>query len=398
MSNMSKKKKRFVVFPAYSDRLVLIGTMFLALFGCFMIASAEMGSSAGNYSIIISSVVRQSAFVLLGTIAMIIFSRRSVFAFNEHFIIDIGFWVVLGLLLMTRLFGSVGGAYAWIRFGSYSIQPSEFAKVYVIVAYAKLLGRDYGPETNKKNFIKLLGASIIYAVIIAVYQKDFGSAIVLFGISYVLLMIVSRKEFRVYQFRMLIILFAVIGLALFLLSPVGTSILENFGGYKVGRFLSSADPFKYQYDSGYHLVMSLVSFATGGLFGLGYGKSIHKYMNFPNPSNDFILPVIVEEMGLVFGFIPILIMYGMVLVPLARYALKTTNIREKIVFVGTLMYFVLHFALNVGGVSGLIPLTGVPLLLLSSGGSSTLASMMAIGIAESEIVRYRKNKLQSRGE
>ena len=136
--------------------------------------------------------------------------------------------------------------------------------------------------------------------------------------------------------------------------------------------------------------MSLVSFATGGLFGLGYGRSIHKYMNFPNPSNDFILPVIVEELGLVFGFIPVVVLYGMILIPLVRYTFKSVNTRERMTFVGVFMYFVLHFVLNVGGVSGLIPLTGVPLLLLSSGGSSTVASMIAIGIAEAEIIRYRK--------
>ena len=112
-------------------------------------------------------------------------------------------------------------------------------------------------------------------------------------------------------------------------------------------------------------------------------------MNFPNPSTDFILPVIVEELGLVFGLIPILIGYGFIMVPLIQHSLKCKQIRTKIVLVSTFFYFASHFILNVGGVSGLIPLTGVPLLLISSGGSSLISCMSALGLAESEIIYYR---------
>jgi Bacterial cell division membrane protein len=135
--------------------------------------------------------------------------------------------------------------------------------------------------------------------------------------------------------------------------------------------------------------MSLVFFATGGLFGLGYGESIHKYMNFPNPSNDFILPVIVEELGFVFGFLIILLLYTMILFPIVYYSIKAQFTASKIVLIGTFLYFVVHFILNVGGVSGFVPLTGVPLLLISSGGSSWISSLMALGLCQSEIIRNR---------
>ncbi len=387
---MQKKRFKFHLFPLYSDRLIFIAVLFLAIFGSFMIASAEMGAVAGDMAVIVMAVFRQLLFVVVGVAAMAFFTRKSVYVFNERIIVKFGFVIVVAALLATRLFGAVGGAYAWIRLGSFSIQPSEFAKVYIIVAFAKLLAKDNGEELNRRNFKTALIMAIILTGIIVVVQRDFGSGLVLFGIAYMMLLVPRKKEFVLYQHRMLIIFFVVIVLFVFLLSPLGTALLANFGGYQIGRFLSSADPFAYQYDSGYHLIMSLVSFATGGLFGLGYGRSIHKYMNFPNPSNDFILPVIVEELGLVFGFIPVVVLYGMILIPLVRYAFKSVNTRERMTFVGVFMYFVLHFVLNVGGVSGLIPLTGVPLLLLSSGGSSTVASMIAIGIAEAEIIRYRK--------
>ena len=114
-------------------------------------------------------------------------------------------------------------------------------------------------------------------------------------------------------------------------------------------------------------------------------------MNFPNPSNDFILPVIVEELG-VAGFALLLVLYFMVLFPIIYYCVKSRKISSRIIYLGTVLYFSIHFILNVGGVSGLIPLTGVPLLMMSSGGSSLLAAMSACGIAQNEIVYCKLNK------
>ena len=189
---------------------------------------------------------------------------------------------------------------------------------------------------------------------------------------------------------MTLLVIVVIALAFIVLSPPVTEILKKHAdNYMVGRFLAAADPFLYQYDNGYHIIMSLVSFANGGWFGLGYGNSIHKYMNFPNPDNDFILPVIVEELGIV-GFLVIIVLYGLLLFPIISASLKSNSTIGKVTLLGVFMYFILHFILNVGGVSGLIPLTGVPLLMISSGGSSLMACMAALGLAQNEMVRLRK--------
>ena len=255
---MQKKRFKFHLFPLYSDRLIFIAVLFLAIFGSFMIASAEMGAAAGDMAVIVMAVFRQLLFVGVGVAAMAFFTRKSVYVFNERIIVKFGFVIVVAALLATRLFGAVGGAYAWIRLGSFSIQPSEFAKVYIIVAFAKLLAKDNGEELNRRNFKTALIMAIILTGIIVVVQRDFGSGLVLFGIAYIMLLVPRKKEFVLYQHRMLIIFFVVIVLFVFLLSPLGTALLANFDGYQIGRFLSSADPFAYQYDSGYHLIMSLV--------------------------------------------------------------------------------------------------------------------------------------------
>lgn len=355
-----------------------------------MIISAEMGGNAGEMSIITKTALRQCLIVAAGFVVMIVLMKMPLFPFRiELYWIAYGFFLIL--LLLTRAFGAANGAYAWIRLpGNFTIQPSEFAKAYIILFGAKMLGKDR-KEDNIKYLKQFLIAAAVYFVIILIYQKDLGSAVVLFGITFIIVMIPPYKEFTDFHMWMLIVLAGgLLAIGLMLSPPVTNFLMKHSGNYMIGRFLAAANPFMFQYDIGYHLIIGLVSFATGGWFGLGYGQSIHKYMNFPNPSNDFILPVIVEEMGVVLGLMPILVLYGIIFYRLIKHSLKTTKTTCKMICVGTVAYLAIHFVLNVGGVSGLVPLTGVPLLLISSGGSSLWAVMMAFGLCENEIINYTK--------
>ncbi len=360
--------------------------------------SAVMPYATGETDIIVSTAISQAVYVAAALFAFVVFAYLDLMPVRRRL-----FWLAYGgllvLLLATRLFAPVGGAYGWIRLGPISLQPSEFAKLFSILLGAKLFRRDLGKRNleNLKNYASAMGVCFL---IIVVIQHDLGSGVVLFIITYAVILIPPYKEFRPYQRLMILAIIIGVGLVVFVLSPIGTEILKKLGGsnYMIARFLASANPFLYLYDDGYHLVMSLVSFATGGWFGLGYGNSIHKYMNFPSPTTDFILPVIVEELGVVFGLLPVVIGYLCILVPLRKFSLKVPEVSSKMILLGVYMYFMVHFFLNVGGVSGLIPLTGVPLLLLSSGGSSLVAAMASLGMAEGEIIRYRRDNEDHRGE
>ena len=361
-----------------------------------MIISAEMGESTADLSVIFRTSGKQFIYLLFGVGCLFLFSTSGIYGkARKH--IWVYYFIVLGMLLSTRLFDPVGGAYGWIRIGSVSIQPSEFAKPTIILLASVSFEKD---KTNiTREFWYFVGALAAYIVIVFVYQNDFGSAFVIGAIGYICILISPNKSIKKKQNIMIFILLVVIAIAIFLMTPLGTDILKHFSNhYQIKRFLASADPFSYQYDSGYHLIMSLVSFASGGIFGTGYGKSIHKFMNFPNPSSDFILPVIIEEMGVLFGLIPILTLYGFIMIPLMRHASKNNKTSGKIVIVGTFMYFVIHFVLNVGGVSGLIPLTGVPLLLVSSGGSSLVACMASLGFSQCVIEQYRLQEAKKQNE
>lgn len=385
------QKKSFI-----GNRFVTFSALALVIFGSLMVASAEMGNSVGDTSYLTSVIIKQVISAIIGIAAYFICMHLNIM--KKKTSLFYGMYVVMLLLLLScRVFGQINGAYAWISFGSlFTIQPSEFAKVFMILFGAKMLGQDH-KERNFNNFVTFGGAALIYFFVIVFIQNDFGSAVVLFVICYCILMIPPYREIRKFQRYMTIGVFAaIIGIAILLSPPVTELMKLKSDNYMIGRFLAAANPFLYRYDNGYHVIMALVSFANGGIFGLGYGNSIHKYMNFPNPSNDFILPVIVEELGVV-GFVGFIAAYCFLLVPLVRTSFKTKYTSSKMILLGVFVYFAVHFILNVGGVSALIPLTGVPLLLISSGGSSLMASMAGLGFAQHELIRNKKtNESDSR--
>jgi len=378
--NQTGEKKSLI----RGNRFLFFTILILVIYGSFMIASAEMGNAVGDSDYLKKELLKQIAYGLLAIVFYFIMSYLNILKLSRK-MYWVGYFVILAALISTRFFGSINGAYAWIPIGPATIQPSEFAKLFIVLFGVKLLSKDE-QERNIDN-LKWYGlAAFSYVAVILGWQKDLGSAVVLFIMAYCICLVPNFIEIRKYQNIMIILIFVAVGGAILLMSPLATELMSKSDDYRFLRFVAAANPFLYQYDAGYHLIMSLVSFATGNIFGLGYGNSIHKYMNFPNPSSDFILPVVVEELG-IFGFIGVLALYFIIFGLLIYYSIKSKYLRTKIVLLGTFLYFVIHFILNVGGVSGLIPLTGVPLLVMSAGGSSLLSCLMCLGICQNEIER-----------
>ncbi|MBO7698701.1 MAG: FtsW/RodA/SpoVE family cell cycle protein [Erysipelotrichaceae bacterium] len=379
--------KRFKL--TLGDRLVTVSALALVVFGSLMIFSAEMGNSAGDTEYLTSVIIRQLIYAVLGIGVYIALTNLRVLRLNTY-LYYVGYGLMFMLLLSTRFFGEIGGAYAWIIIGNgATIQPSEFAKVFLIALAAKILGRDMH-ENNMRNLISYAIMAAVYFFIVLVVQHDLGSAVVMFVICYCCAFLPAYKEYGVVHTWMFILMLFALALVGLIFTPAVNEFLKAHSDfYMIGRFLAADNPFEYQYDIGYHVIMSLVSFANGGMIGLGYGNSIHKYMNFPNPSNDFILPVIVEELGFV-GFMILVILYSLMLYPIVAGSFRTRRISSKIILLGTFIYFMTHFILNIGGVGGLIPLTGVPILMISSGGSSLMAALACLGLAQNELMMIRK--------
>ena len=396
----NERRLFYLRMPKYADRAVYYSLLELAVFGLLMIASASMGLTVGKPNRLALIVIKQLIFLVGGYLMMTWLANSFTLDFLKSSSLPTWPIGVMFALLACLAFSPVGGARAWIRVPisavDVSIQPSEFAKIMVILITAAYCGdvkRTYANDYQMvRRPILFIGA---YIFIVMVLQSDLGSAVVIGFISVFCLLIPNHPQMKRLQRLIWVGLFAGIALTLFILSPYGETVIRHLPlrEYQINRILSSVDPFIDMYDTGYQLISGLVSFATGGWTGLGFGNSVRKYTNFPAANTDFILAIVVEELGMI-GFALIFIPYMIIIIQLFRYAMKIQSEKGKIILVGTAIYLVVHCLFNIGGVTGLIPLTGVPLLMISSGGSSTLAFMAAIGLAQSVIDQYRRGVIQ----
>lgn len=397
---MTEKQKRFFLsMPAGIDRLIHLSIMLLTLFGLIMVTSATMGTDAGNYMSLIVVVIKQLVFTIAGYIGMLMMARLFSFELCRKYLIPL-IVSTAGILLFTLVFHSVGGAKAWIRIplgsAEVTIQPSEFAKISIILIMAMYLGDIRVQKISCAELIKAPAILVLlYVFIVVVLQSDTGSGVIMLGIAIILLLIPRHKALQRLQKRVLILLILAFILLIILMSPIGEVILKHIpiATYQINRFLMAQNPFQDRYGEGYQLIKGLISFVSGGLTGVGFGASIQKYTNFPAASTDYILAIVVEELG-IGGFLLIFFCYMIIICRLFNYALRMHSEKGRMVLIGVAMYLFIHYLFNVGGVTGLIPLTGVPLLLISAGGSSTMSFMTSVGIAQAVIRQYRLGRLE----
>ena len=390
------------------DKTVYFCVVILTIYGIVMIGSASVGQSAKMGPMYASmNMIKQAIFVLGGFAAMIFLTR----CFKKSWVNANSTWIfyAIGLVLMLAcLFFEDGkGSHAWIRIGSFTIQPAEFMKVIMILFLSFHFGeieeycqiprnitRQKKEELQKRKLWYCILRPIL-AIFIAFFvgvflQKDMGSSLIMAFICMMLFFITPRPYYTKYKKLALILL--VIGFILILLSA--TFILKP---YQLGRIYTWLNPLGDIEGDGWQLTNALIAFATGGLFGKEFGSSTQKYGYIPESHNDFIVAIIYEELGLV-GFMLFLIPYVIIIYKMFHYALRIKDTKSKLILYGVGLYFFTHLLVNVGGVSGFIPMTGVPLLLISSGGSSTLAAMMGLGIAQSIIAKYNRDLLKEQME
>ncbi len=401
IKTQAKQKRRFFLrMPKGSDKLVYWSLILLAGFGLLMIASASMGIAVGNTSYLAFILAKQIVFLGGGYIAMVWLANHFTVDFLKSSLFPTWALGVAVSLLACLVFPKVNGARAWLRVPisrfDISIQPSEFAKIMValiVAAYCGDVKKTFpkGEEIWKRPVIFILG----YVFIVLVLQSDLGSAAVMLMIAWVCFYIPAHPQMRRFQKVLFWVMTFGIVIAVVILTPYGEGIIQYLPlkDYQIKRFLSAVNPFADQYNTGFQLISGLVSFATGGWRGLGFGNSVRKYTSFPAANTDIILAIVIEELGMI-GFALIFIPYLIIVVQMFRYALKINSEKAKIILVGVAIYLIVHCLFNIGGVTGLIPLTGVPLLMISSGGSSAMSFMCAIGIAEAVISQYRRGEIQ----
>ncbi|WP_232699658.1 putative lipid II flippase FtsW [Brevibacillus daliensis] len=359
------------------DFLLLFLTVLLVGFGITMVMNASSifaGTTDYTYKgcsycggDALYFVKKQLIFAILGFIIML-FTMNIPFSFYKKHFLMIAF-VSVFLLLLLYIPGvsiEINGAHSWIDIGFMNLQPSEVAKLGIIIYLSALVSKKGDKFRDlKSGLIPPLMVTGIFFILI-LFQPDLGTAAIVLGTA---MIIIIAGGARIKQLLILIVPPAVLF--------IGTYILIK--PHALARLTTYSDPWKDPLDTGFQLVQSLLAIARGGGTGAGFGQSLQKYLYLPEAYTDFIFSVIAEELGFIFTALFLLVYLGLLLRGL-QISLRCADTFASLAGIGIVSMLALQAMINIGGVTGAIPMTGVTLPFISYGGSSLLISMTSIGI------------------
>ena len=363
------------------DKSILFCYLILGIIGIIFIYSASMVparmGSLTNGNIINSNhfMVRQSIFLFVGTLIVLFIAyfvdidALKAKAFQQFIIIG-----VIILLIITLILGSeINGSKNWLNLGFFSIQTSEVLKLASIIYLSYIIDKKMS-QARIYNIKTLLPPLFMlgFGLVLILVQGDLGGTILNIGIILFILMYSDIKNIVKIQ------LFSSISLP-FVIYLIYTLIFDTKNTYRLNRIKVIMEPFKYENGEGYQLSNSLLAIGNGGVTGQGMGNGIMKLGYLPEPHTDFIFSVLAEEAGLI-GVIAVIALYMYITFKGIIYANTTKNNYYKIICIGVVSYLFLQVFINLAGISGIIPLTGVTLPLLSYGGSSLLSISVAFGL------------------
>lgn len=367
------------------DKPLLICVMIFSIFGLVMILSASSMESYMRYDFSpYHYFFRELIFVIIGLILFfftILFPTKNYKKLSSFFMIVI-FIALIGLLIYGY---AANNAVSWYKIGPVTIQPSEFAKLAIIIYLAVYYEKNRDSLDIQWNIIKPILFIIVIVGLVAI-QPDMGTAIIIMFITLIVFYGVPISKNSRSMFNKIFIGGVVI--VLLVLVTSGSKLLKS---YQLERFNFINPCDRYQEDSGYQLCNSFIAFKNGGIDGQGLGGSTQKYLYLPESYTDFIYPIIVEEWGLIVGII-ILIGYMFMLLRVINVARRASNLRNSLICYGIFAYLLTHIMINLGGVMGLIPLTGVPLPFLSYGGSYIICLMIAMGLVQRVAIENNRVK------
>ena len=347
---------------------LMIATFGLLFIGVVMILSASTTVSYKQFNNQYIIFLRQLMFAGIGIIMMIAISfLPKVFFFKWA---KVALWlsiILLGLVLIPGIGISVAGQRNWISlWGPFRLQPSEIAKLTLIVWGSVVLSKQVRSKvTTWQNLLVPVFPVGVIVSILVILQGDLGTALII-GPILLSLFYAIGAPLRLFTWSTIFGLFAI-----FLLS-----IQE---GYRIQRFLSWINPSAENQDAGWQVMHGKYALASGGWTGIGLGASKEKWGWLPAAHTDFIFAVVGEEIGLV-GTVIVLIFIGTIAFVALSLARKTNDLFTKLIATSVAAWIVVQSIINIGAVLGLLPVTGVPLPLVSYGGSSLVFTMSAIGV------------------
>lgn len=348
------------------DWILLISIILISLFGLIMIYSASYVWAEYKFDDPYKFVKTQGLFLIISYI-MIFLALKVPYTkyLNQANIIFSVCFLLLVLVLIPGIGSVRNGSRSWFGIGGFGIQPSEFAKLGMIIFTSKYLSHyEKLLKDIKKGVFPILGTLILVFGLIML-QPDFGTGVILV-ISIIVLLFISGVKIGFF------IKIGILGL-------LGVVALIIIAPYRLQRIISFLNPWSDPLGSGFQIIQSLYAIGPGGLLGLGFGNSIQKHFYLPEPQTDFIFSIISEE----FGFLGVLIVSSLFLIIIYRgfrIAIHCENKFGKYLAFGITFQLAFQALLNLMVVVGLIPVTGVTLPFLSYGGSSLLITMLSMSI------------------
>ena len=357
----------------YIDKPLFIVTVLLFIIGLIMVFSASNVTAYMTYAVSpYNYFFKQGGFLLAGFLLFLImihFNTKS-YGFFSWGLLLLGIASLVLLLIMGK---AKNHAMSWFDLGPISLQPSEFIKIITIVFLAYYYDNFTKKEKSWTKSLFPIGVCLVVAFLIFI-QPDLGTTIIYCAIVGIIFLAVPISNEIKYK-----IVFSAVGL----LVIAGVAIISGKGVLKERQFerFDFRNPCEKILSTGNQVCNCYIAINNGGLTGVGLGNSTQKYLYLPEPYTDFIFAIIVEELGLITG-IGIILMYVFVLFRILLIGRKSPNNRGAILCYGIATYIFLHIAVNLLGIMGLMPMTGVPLPFMSYGGSFTLCLIAALTIVQ----------------
>jgi len=358
------------------DKTLIIAVTLLVLFGLIMVYSSTMILAKEKYDDSFYYLKRQMFFLLLGLIfATIISSLKYPFYLYQKIIMTVMVLTIFGLI-MVFFVGKINNSYRWIRIAGFSIQPSEFAKIAVVMYLSYVLSRKNNDVNDIRKMLILFIPFFIVEILI-LKEPDLGNFFLLLIIAVVLLF---TAGFKIRYFLVS---------SLFLIPILFLFIKMN--PEKMNRILAFLNPDEYVTTYNFQTLQSIYAIGSGGIFGKGLGNSTQKLYFLPYAYSDFIYAIVGEEVGLV-GAIAVIALFFLILVRGLTTAKLSGNLHTYLLITGLTFMIVIQALMHISVTLGLFPTKGIPLPFISNGGSSLIASLIIAGIILN-VSRHRKTVL-----
>lgn len=363
--NTQAKEKPF-------DFILFITVLILLAMGIVMVLSASSPKSLAESGSSYSYVTRQAIFAVIGIILMLIISKID-YKIYEKFagIAYIGSIIILAIVPIIG--SSTKGATRWLDLGFIRFQPSEIAKIALIIFFASWLTKNKDNLKDvKKGFIKPLMYIVPIAIILVVFQDHLSVTIIIIAVISIMMIIAGTK----------LRYFITIGSIGAVGAVGGLLALAKFtekGAFRISRITTFLDPWSDIQGDGWQIVQSLYAIGSGGLFGAGLGESKQKFSYIPEPHNDFIFAVLAEELGFI-GCAVVIILFAIFIWRGFLIAMRSSDMFGSLVAVGITALIGLQAIMNIAVVTASMPNTGIPLPFFSYGGTALVILLCSVGV------------------